>query len=196
MARFEEYLSVLAGDITGKSVIEPDEFPQLALYADQVAEFFSSRLDVYGKDPVITKSMISDYVKKGMIPPPDKKRFDRDHIIMTWFLLFLNRVYSPADVEAVMKPFVENIESRFDEKFNFTELYEKLSPVFKAQRRESADRALATVNTVKEAIRETGVDDDDSIELFLVLTSIAIQADTAMLIGRNLLREFFAPEEK
>ncbi|MDR1069150.1 MAG: DUF1836 domain-containing protein [Clostridiales Family XIII bacterium] len=196
MARFEEYLSVLAGDFTGKNVIEPDEFPQLALYADQVAEFFSSRLDLDDKKPAITKNMISDYVKKGLIPPPDKKRFDRDHIIMIWFILFLKMAYRPKDVEAVMKPFVENIESRFDEKFNFTELYEKLGPVFTAQSRESADRALATVDTVKEAIRETGVDDDDSIELFLVLTSIAIQADTAMSIGRNLLREFFAPEEK
>jgi hypothetical protein len=196
MARFEEHLTTLADNFAEKSLIEPDEFPELSLYADQVAEFFCSKLGPYAKDPVITKGKISDYVKKGLIPPPDKKRFDRDHIIMIWFILFLDLAYGSKDVEAVMRPFVENIESRYDEKFNFAEMYEKLEPVFREQRREAADRVLAASGTIKEAIRETGVDDDDAVELFLVLTSIAIQADTGMFIGKNLIREYFTSEEK
>jgi hypothetical protein len=40
------------------------------------------------------------------------------------------------------------------------------------------------------------VDDDDALELFLVLTSIAIQADTAMFIGKSLAKEFFASNSK
>jgi hypothetical protein len=196
MARFEEYLSALADNFAENSLIEPDEFPDLSLYADQVAEFFCARLGIYGGEPVVSKRMISEYVRKGLIPTPDKKRFDRDHVIMTWFILFLNLAYGQKDASAVMKPFVGNLESRFDEKFNFSEIYEKLQPVFHEQRRESADRAVKTAITVKDAIREEGVDDDDALELFLVLTSIAIQADTAMFIGKNLIREFFAPEEK
>ncbi|MDR2610966.1 MAG: DUF1836 domain-containing protein, partial [Clostridiales Family XIII bacterium] len=191
MARFEEYLVALADNFAEHSLIEPEEFPDLSLYADQVAEFFCERLGIYEKDLVISKSVIADYVKKGLIPAPDKKRFDRDHTIMIWFILFLKMAYGQKDVEAVMKPFVENIESRFDEKFNFTEIYEKLGPVFREQRRESADRAVKTAAAVKDAIREEGVDDDDALELFLVLTSIAIQADTSMFIGKNLIREFF-----
>jgi hypothetical protein len=196
MARFEEYLSAIADDFAEKSLIEPDEFPELSLYADQVAEFFCSKLGPYAKDPVITKGKISDYVKKGLIPPPDKKRFDRNHIIIIWFILFLETAYGAKDIEAVMKPFLDNIKSRYDEKFNFAEMYEKLEPVFRAQRREAVDRAVAASGAIKDAIRETGVDDDAAVELLLVLTSIAIQADTGMFIGKNLIREYFTPEDK
>jgi hypothetical protein len=153
MARFEEYLKAIADDFAKNSLIEPGEFPEIPLYADQVAEFFRERLGIYAGHLDISKGVISDYVKKDLIPQPDKKRFDKDLTIMVWFILFLKMAYGQKDVEAIMKPFVENIESRFDEKFNFTEIYEKLKPVFREQRRESADRAANTAAAVKDVIR-------------------------------------------
>jgi hypothetical protein len=111
-------------------------------------------------------------------------------------ILCLKTAYKPKDMESIMKPFVENSESAFDEKIDFTELYKNLVPVYKKQRREAADRVVAGIDTIKEAMRETGLDDDDTLEMFLVLLSIAIEVDTAMYIGKRLLREYFEEPKK
>jgi hypothetical protein len=140
--------------------------------------------------------MIGDFVKKGLLRAPDKKQYNRDQMIMMELILCLKTAYKPKDMAAIMKPFVENSESTLDEKIDFYDLYENLSPVYKKQRREAADRVIASIDTIKGAMRETGLDDDDALEIFLVLLSIAIEVDTAMYIGKRLLREYFEDPKK
>jgi hypothetical protein len=95
-----------------------------------------------------------------------------------------------------MKPFVENSKAVFDDRIDFSDLYKNLVPFYKKQRREAANRVIAGIDTIKEAMRETGLDDDDMLEIFLVLLSIAMEVDTAMYIGKRLLREYFEDPEK
>jgi hypothetical protein len=140
--------------------------------------------------------MIGDFVKKGLLRAPDKKQYNREQMIMMELILCLKTAYKPKDMAAIMKPFVENSESTLDEKIDFYNLYENLAPVYKKQRRAAADRVVESIDTIKGAMRETGLDDDDALEIFLVLLSIAIEVDTAMYIGKRLLREYFSdPKE-
>ncbi|MDR2486900.1 MAG: DUF1836 domain-containing protein [Clostridiales Family XIII bacterium] len=190
--RYEEFLKNFAEEFAEGSIIEPEDFPDMDLYADQVSAFISSKLSIYGKDPLLTKSMVSSFVKKGLLPAPDKRRFSRDHVVLIELILLLSIAYRQKDVEAMMKPLIENFESVLDEKNEFYELYKKLVPIFKQLRVETAERVVGTVDAVKDGMHGMGADDDDTIELFLVLLAISMQVDTAMYIGKRLLREYFS----
>jgi hypothetical protein len=67
-----------------------EELPTLELYMDQVITLIDQYLSPViqtEKHPLLTSSMVNNYVKKGMIPAPEKKTlqpkasriFDRDH---------------------------------------------------------------------------------------------------------------------
>ena len=56
-----------------------DQIPNVGLYLEQVTKFLNEYLEPMGCAP-ITGSMISNYVKKGMIKNPVKKQYDREHI--------------------------------------------------------------------------------------------------------------------
>jgi len=60
------------------------ELPEFDLYMDQVIGFAEKHLSQLSPDgkPLITPSMINNYVKNGIIPPPQNKKYNREHLAM------------------------------------------------------------------------------------------------------------------
>ena len=61
-----------------------DELPPFSLYTDQLKELLEmdlSQFEIPGEEKFITPTMISNYVKQKIIPPPVNKRYNRQHIV-------------------------------------------------------------------------------------------------------------------
>jgi hypothetical protein len=58
------------------------QLPEIELYMDQVISVIDKYLGAFSAsgDPVLTPSMINNYVKNRVIPPPEKKKYGRDHL--------------------------------------------------------------------------------------------------------------------
>jgi DNA-binding transcriptional MerR regulator len=194
--RYEEHIKEFSELFLREAIIEPDDFPNVELYADQAAQFISEKLSIYAKDPLLTKSMIANYVKQDLIPSPESRKYDKSQLIMREMILCLKTTFQMDDIKAIMKPFVENYESEFEEKVDFVGLYENFVPDFKAQRKRIADGILEDMEAIKERNRDIDAEEDDTPELFLLLLSIAMKVDTAMYIGKNLLRTYFETDQK
>lgn len=60
-----------------------EEFPAFELYVDQVIAFICEKLEPFNcnsEEPLITQSMINNYVKNGVLHPPVKKKYNKTHI--------------------------------------------------------------------------------------------------------------------
>lgn len=58
------------------------ELPDFALYMDQVLALIDRHLGGYPgfEEKGLTASMVNNYVKLGVMPPPVKKKYDRTHL--------------------------------------------------------------------------------------------------------------------
>ena len=56
-----------------------EEIPDVGLYLEQTAKYINGFLEPL-PESALTASMISNYVKKGMVKNPVKKQYDREHI--------------------------------------------------------------------------------------------------------------------
>lgn len=60
------------------------ELPDIPLYLDQVVLVLEEALSRFGigegKDEKLTSSMISNYVKKKLLPSPEKKKYKKEHL--------------------------------------------------------------------------------------------------------------------
>jgi hypothetical protein len=191
MIRYEEYIRKFAEEFADRSIIEPEDFPDMELYPDQAAEFINSKLSIYG-DNLITKSEIHSFVKQGLVGTSDKKRFNKEQMVLIELLLCLRMSYKKEDLEKLMTPFQKDKKADFNDGFDFYEIYKELVPAYKEQRREAVDRTLDLIDKVKNIMKSADIEDDDSMEMFLILLSIAIEVDTSMYIGKRLLRDRFA----
>jgi hypothetical protein len=70
-----------------------NEIPNVGLYLEQTAKFINEYLEPI-MDTVITGSMISNYVKKGLVDNPVKKQYDRDQIAYLFFIAVAKTVLS------------------------------------------------------------------------------------------------------
>ena len=69
------------------------EIPNVGLYLDQTTKYISEYLAPLG-DYGLTNSMVSNYVKKGLITNPVKKQYDRDQIAYLFFIAVAKTVLS------------------------------------------------------------------------------------------------------
>lgn len=70
-----------------------NEIPDVGLYLDQSAKYIMGYLDVL-EDISLTNSMISNYVKKKLIPNPVKKQYDRQKLALLIFIAIAKSVIS------------------------------------------------------------------------------------------------------
>ena len=69
------------------------EIPDVGFYLEQTTRYISQLLEPLGEG-AITGSMISNYVKKGLVTNPIKKRYDREQIAYLIFIALAKSVLS------------------------------------------------------------------------------------------------------
>lgn len=78
-----------------------DQIPNVGLYLEQVTKFLNEYLEPMGCAP-ITGSMISNYVKKGLVKNPVKKQYDREHIAVLLMIAVVKTVLSLEEVQQLL----------------------------------------------------------------------------------------------
>ena len=81
-----------------------NELPNLDLYMDQVLTYIENFLNDYIKsdEKFITKTMINNYVKQGILEPPVNKKYNRIHIAKLFVICVLKQVYSISEIKELI----------------------------------------------------------------------------------------------
>lgn len=96
-------------------IIRSSEFPDIELYMDQVISYLSKQLAIFKieeDDNIITSSMINNYVKFGIVPPPEGKKYHRRHLAYIYAVCFLKQVLRLGEI----KQLVDSLLQGKDEK--------------------------------------------------------------------------------
>ena len=78
-----------------------DQIPNVGLYLEQVTKYLNEYLEPLGCTP-LTGSMISNYVKKGLVKNPVKKQYDREHIARLLVVAVSKTVLSLEEVQQLL----------------------------------------------------------------------------------------------
>ena len=80
--------------MSGVKLILWDDLPDFAIYSDQLLQIVSDELSFMqlGDEKLITKSMVNNYVKWGMMPKPVKKKYEKMHIVYVIVITILKQI--------------------------------------------------------------------------------------------------------
>ncbi len=90
--------------------IDPDNIPNIDLYMDQVTTFMDLHLADSKRDKddkILTKTMINNYTKNNLLPPPVKKKYTKDHVFLLIFIYYLKNMLSINDINRIISPLSE-----------------------------------------------------------------------------------------
>lgn len=117
----------------------PEDIPEIELYMDQVTKFLDTHLQKNsrgdsGEDKTLTKTMINNYIKNKLLPPPDKKKYTKEHIIMLISIYYLKNFISISDIQKMLGPMIDTYFDKTDEKGRgLPEIYEEIFELGKRQ---------------------------------------------------------------
>lgn len=130
-----EELRELLERLKAISYVKPDELPNIDLYMDQVTTFMDFHLESskrYSEDKLLTKTMINNYTKNELLPPPNKKKYSKDHMYLLILIYYLKGVLSITDIQSVLKPLNDRFFGGAGE-VPFEEIYKEIFEIQKAQ---------------------------------------------------------------
>lgn len=104
-----------------------ENFPDIDLYMDQVVAVMEKALELYNKDgleesKLITPSIINNYVKLKIIPAPNKKKYNREHLA---YLVMICILKQTLPISSIVKIIESNLENK-----TINELYEVFCNIY------------------------------------------------------------------
>ena len=122
--------------ISGMDYIKPEDLPNIDLYMDQVTTFMEDQLAStkrHDDDKILTKTMINNYAKNDLLPPPEKKKYSKEHVLTLIFIYYLKNILSISDIQSILNPITENYFGNKDG-FDMEDVYNE---VFNLEHEES-----------------------------------------------------------
>ncbi len=116
--------------------IVPDDIPAIELYMDQVTTFMDKHLSQNKRrdeDKTLTKTMINNYTKNDVLPPPEKKRYTKEHIILLIYIYYFKNVVSISDIQTILSPLIEGHFDNPKAKYSLEDIYSSLYDLVKYQ---------------------------------------------------------------
>lgn len=113
---------------TDGSYIKASMLPDLDLYVDQITTFLTRHLAKtirFEDDKIMTKTMINNYTKNHLLPPPDKKKYSRDHILLMIFIYYFKNFLPISDIKTILGPLTDKYFHK-DEDLNLEAIYTTL----------------------------------------------------------------------
>lgn len=118
-----------------------DELPQIHLYMDQVIGLINQYLGFFVYDEsdekLLTPSMVNNYVKQRLLPPPVNKKYSRKHLALLIMICTFKQSLSMAAVSQMLPPDDETAIMQDYERF--TASHKRLAFYFIQQVRKSAE---------------------------------------------------------
>ena len=110
--------------------VDWDSLPDLSLYMDQVIGYMSRQLIQYGEGERLTSAMVNNYIKDGLLPRAEGKRYSRVHLAYLTAICTLKQVLPVKDAGLLAADHTEG-EPR--------EMYDRFRQVLDTALTETAD---------------------------------------------------------
>lgn len=131
----KEILKSILDSISRIDYIKPEDIPSIPLYMEQVTTFMEEQLKSsrrYSDDKILTKTMINNYTKNDLIPPPDRKKYSKEHLLLMIFIYYFKNILSISDIQTLLHPITDKY-FHAKEKPDLISLYQEVFSLEKTQ---------------------------------------------------------------
>ena len=105
-----EELRELKGRLNQERPAAWDALPDIALYMDQIISYLPRQLIRYDESENLTSAMVNNYIKDGLLPRADGKRYGQTHLAYLTAICALKQVLSVKEMKALIRDGLQDRE--------------------------------------------------------------------------------------
>ena len=169
--------------------IKPEDIPNIELYMDQVTTFMEEQLAStkrYDEDKILTKTMINNYAKNKLLPPPEKKRYSREHILMLIFIYYFKNILSINDIQTLLTPIAQKYFKSMTEK-DMTYIYNEVFSMEKEQIESLKKDLLRKYKTAQETFGDADEEDHENLKRFSFICLLSFDVYVKKMMIEHLI---------
>jgi DNA-binding transcriptional MerR regulator len=189
---YTQFVSHLLRRLTKMNYIKPGELPNINLYMDQVTTFMDEHLSDCKRrenDKILTKTMINNYTKNNLLPPPEKKKYSKEHLYLLTFIYYFKNILSISDIQTILEPLTKHFFS--ESETSLDDIYKCVYELCKSQiagiSQDVLDKAKLAADSYED-IQESS--DKDFLQLFSLVSMLSFDVYMKKNIIENLIDDF------
>lgn len=165
-------------------ILHPDDIPELDLYIDQIISLMCAHLGSEGEREPLTRTMIHNYSKAGLISPVRGKKYSKEHILQMLAIYSLKNTLSIAQIKRVLAGAAASGMGEAE-----------LARCFETQiaRRDAIDAKLR--ETAHRIVEENQIKLDTPEEVLSFLLTLTDITDTLSRFAAAISEEYFPDPE-
>lgn len=148
--------------------IQPEAIPNIELYMDQVTGFIDNQLSGtkrHENDKLLTKTMINNYTKNDLLPPPVKKKYSKEHLLSLILIYYMKNILSISDIHTILAPITEKYFGNKDG-FNFEDIYTEIFNMEKIESTKILKEFSKKYTIAKGTFKDFPEEDQDLLQTF------------------------------
>ena len=193
----EDLLQCILDSLDRIDYIRPDDIPDIELYMDQVTTFMDNRLKNAARNPevdkILTKTMINNYAKNDLLPPPVRKKYSREHMLLLIFIYYFKGILSISDIQTVLKP----ITDRFFAGNEGLKLETIYNEVFSLEREEvevMKQDVVRKYHKAQETFSDAATEDQEFLQTFSFICMLSFDVYVKKMLIEKLIDSCSAKE--
>ena len=185
----KDLLNSILKSLDHLNYIPLDEIPNIDLYMDQVTTFMEKGLSPtkrYEEDKILTKTMINNYAKNNLLPPPLKKKYSREHMIVLIFIYYFKNILSIRDIEQLLQPLTEK-HFHTDAPLQIDQIYQEVCELEKMQIPDLKEELQKIYQKSEESFSDAPDEYREDLKSFSFICSLSFDIYLKKMIVERLL---------
>ena len=124
-----DMLNSILNELSHLQYVHPGDIPNIDLYMDQVTTFMDEQLAStkrYKEDKILTKTMINNYAKNDLLPPPEKKKYSKEHVLTLIFIYYFKSILSISDIQSILNPITDKYFGKGSSEMSLEDIYKEV----------------------------------------------------------------------
>lgn len=191
----KDLLNSILSSLDRIDYIKPEEIPNIDLYMDQVTTFMDEHLNAtrrYPDDKILTKTMINNYAKNHLLPPPEKKKYSKEHVLTMIFIYYFKNILSITDIQNLLNPITEKYFSS-DGQLNLKDIYEEVFSLEKNETKILAKDIARKFETSLKTFENAPEEEQEFLQLFSFISMLSFDVYIKRMLIEKLIDLKLAP---
>ena len=191
-----DLLNSILASIKRIDYVKSADIPNIDLYMDQVTTFMEEALGSskrYPEDKILTKTMINNYAKNDLLPPPIKKKYSKEHLMILTFIYYFKGILSIKDIESLLTP----ITTRYfhtDSELDITRIYDEVCAHDKERTAILQEDIKALFQASSETFSDVTGEDKEFLQFFSLICMLSLDVYVKKMLIEKMIDLFPANE--
>ena len=110
--------------------------------------------------------------KNKLIPPPEKKKYSRDHLLLLIYVYYLKDFLQISDIQTLLQPLEEHFFQK-DGELSMPDIYETAVEIVSGQKEEMMKDLVRRFEIARKAFPEAEKDEENYLQIFSFVTLLS-----------------------